>query len=203
MRFTLGVLVVLLALPEIVLTLADAGWLGTPRWRWSALSHAAFWRGLLFDWQPNYPGQALAMFLTYGFLHGSVWHMAGNLAALWWLTPRLLDAAGPRGFWALYLASLLGGPLAFVVLSTSFRPMVGASGAVYGLAAAWIWFEARTPRPRPRAAWIVPAQLSGLIALNLAGIWLTDGNVAWQTHLGGMILGWICARFVARPRARP
>ena len=69
--------------------------------------------------------------------------------------------------------------------------MVGASGALFGLAGAWAALDWRArhradPRGAARRAALVAA---GLLALNLLGWLMEDGVLAWQTHLGGALAG--------------
>lgn len=186
----------LLCLPlvavELVLQLADAGLVGRPAWRPIAYSYGALWRGLLGNWQPNFPGQWLAMFVTYPLLHAGLGHLLGNVAGLIAFGPRSARRAGARGLLAIAVAASLGGAVAFVLLSGSVRPMVGASGAAYGLAAAWLYWDGGSTR---RALGLAAA----LMAANLAHWWLVAGDLAWEAHAGGMIAGWLCA---ARIEAR-
>ena len=135
----------LILLPVVIETLlqaADFGLGGSPLWRGFAYQNGAFWAGLLHDWRPNYPGQPLAMFLSYAVLHDGAGHLAGNMLTLWLLGRRLLQKIGTRNFLSLYLISAIGGGAGFGLLSQSPHPMVGASGALFGLAGAAIWLEA-------------------------------------------------------------
>lgn len=185
-------LIVLICLPEAVLLLTDHGLLGSPRWRPLAYQYGAFWAGLLYGWQPNYTAQPALMFATYSFLHTGPAHLAGNMLALGWLGQRLLARMTPLAFVAVWLAAMLGGAAMFGTLSRNPAPMVGASGAIFGLAAAWIlgdWQDRRRHQPRWTA--LRPALLMTLLlaALNL-GTWaLQSGQLAWETHLGGFLAG--------------
>ncbi|MEL7087257.1 MAG: rhomboid family intramembrane serine protease, partial [Planctomycetota bacterium] len=48
-----GLVLALIALPELCIWAADAGWIGSPLWRSLSVQNGAFWPGLLRDWQPN------------------------------------------------------------------------------------------------------------------------------------------------------
>lgn len=186
-------LIALNAFPETILQLADAGWIGSARWRFAAYSYGALWKGLLVNWQPNFFGQPALMFVTYGFLHSGAMHLLGNIAGLVWLAPITAQQVGTRGLMFLYAAGLLGGATAFVLLSDSPRPMVGASGAIYGLAAAWAYWDYcdRKERRLPlRPAWV---KLWVILLTNVLSWWLLSGEIAWQTHIGGMIAALCCA----------
>ena len=196
----------LILLPVVIETLlqaADFGLGGSPLLRGFAYQNGAFWAGLLHDWRPNYPGQPLAMFLSYAVLHDGAGHLAGNMLTLWLLGRRLLQKIGTRNFLSLYLISAIGGGAGFGLLSQSPHPMVGASGALFGLAGAAIWLEATERRRLGIPLWPIGGVILGLIMLN-ALMWLALGGIlAWQTHLGGFVTGvLVCAVVVARhPKA--
>jgi hypothetical protein len=78
-----GILIAVCAAVEAVLSLSDLGLLGDGRLRPEAYAWGGFWPGLLQGWQPNFPGQAVAMFFTYGFLHGGPVHLVVNMITLW------------------------------------------------------------------------------------------------------------------------
>ncbi len=84
--------------------------------------------GLLYGWRPNYAGQPVTMFASYGWLHAGPGHLLGNLGALVWLGPEIQMRFGTRGFMALWAVCLLGGAVGFALLTSSPAPMVGASG---------------------------------------------------------------------------
>lgn len=203
----LWLLVSVTCLPEIVLTLADHGIVGTLRWRSLAYQYGAFWAGLLHGWRPNYALQPVSMFLSYAVLHAGPVHLAGNMLGLVWLGRFLLPALGVWRFLLLYLGTAIGGAGVFGLMSASPAPMVGASGALFGLAGAWLVQEWRLDlRPLAeggrgvRAAWLWAGQILGLLtAVNLASWVLQDGRLAWQTHLGGAVAGIGLALILGRP----
>lgn len=193
--FLLWGLIGLPVLIEAVLQAADQGLLGSPVWRGLAYQNGAFWAGLLHNWRPNYPGQAITMFWSYAFLHGGVGHLAGNMLSLFLLGSRLIVRLGPRGFLLLYFASSLGGGAGFGLLSQSPHPMVGASGALFGLAGGLIWLEAAERYKLRITLWPLVGAILGLVLLN-ALMWLAlEGVLAWETHLGGFVAGATVAAF--------
>jgi len=186
---------------EAVLLCSDAGLLGSDRLRQTAYEYAGFWPGLLQGWPPNYATQPYTMFITYGFLHGGPVHLVVNMITLWSLGLGVLDRVGLRGFVVLYMAALFGGAAGFGVLAETFRPMVGASGALFGLAGgllAWNYVDRFTFRER---LWPVVRVVLFLLAMNVALWWALDGQLAWETHLGGFLTGWIAALLID-PRSR-
>lgn len=185
-------------LPELLLSGADLGLWGHSGWRLTAYQFGGFWSGLLGNWRPNFPGQAAAMFLTYGFLHGGAVHFLVNMLTLFSLGPPLVDRFGSRRFLLLYLAALLGGGLGFALLSHVPQPMVGASGALFGLAGAHVFLSYRQLRESGQSLRPVWRSLAWLAGLNLVLWWAMSGHLAWETHLGGFVAGWILAAWLER-----
>ncbi|MGI3212802.1 rhomboid family intramembrane serine protease [Roseovarius tibetensis] len=180
-------------LVEVVLQGADHGLWGSLRWRGLAYQNGGFWRGLLDNWRPNYPSQPAVMFASYGFLHGGALHLLVNMITLASLGRVVIERVGQWRFAAIYAASLLGGAAGFALLSSAVQPMVGASGALFGLAGVLTGWE-YTARRRMRApTGPVLRVVLLLVGLNLVMYWAMAGGLAWQTHLGGFVAGWIAA----------
>lgn len=189
-------LIMLCCAVELGLQLADWQIIGTARLRFAAYEYFGFWAGLLQSWTPNYPSQPYLMFLTYGFLHGGFLHLAVNMATLWSLGQAVLNRVGTRGFILLYTASLLGGAAGFALLASTLAPMVGASGALFGLAGgllAWGYVDRYSLQ---EALWPVARAAGLLLLLNLVMWWALNGQLAWETHLGGFVTGWVAALLI-------
>lgn len=199
----LWLLAATLILPEALLWGADHGLWGSGRWRSLAYAYGGFWTGLLRGWQPNFAAQPWTMFLTYSFLHAGPMHLIGNLAALAWLARLLRVRIGVGRLLLVYALAALAGAAMFGLLSRQVAPMVGASGAIFGLAGAWIVCEARDDfaRGRPWRQVLGQAALIGLVlaVLNLVQWWAEAGRLAWQTHLGGFLAGAVLAALWRRP----
>lgn len=178
---------------ELVLQGADHRLWGSVLWRGMAYQYGGFWPGLLHDWQPNFRFQSVLMFGTHGFLHAGLGHLAGNMVTLALLAQRMPRGVTTGGFLALYGLSMLGGAAGFALLPHGTSPMVGASGAIFGVAAALTWLDG-TQYGWRRLAPI----LTGLVVLNLVTWGLQGGNLAWQAHLGGFVTGF--AVMAAYPR---
>jgi membrane associated rhomboid family serine protease len=179
----------LVILPEVLLAGADAGLWGTALWRPLAWQNGGFWAGLWYGWQPNYAAQPFTMILTYPLVHAGPGHAAGNAAGLWALGVMLLPRAGARGVLLAFAAGAIGGGVAFALLAGSPAPMVGASGAVFGLAGALWWHDTAAQPP----GWRRAMRSGGLAALGLLinwpMAWMTPGGIAWQAHVGGALAG--------------
>lgn len=187
---------------ELVLLASDRGMLGTARLRSLAYQNGGFWIGLLSNWHPNFSAQPYLMFVTYAFLHAGMVHLLVNMITLFSLGFMVMPRIGQVRFLLLYMTSALGGGIGFALLSDSIQPMVGASGALFGLVGAiavWEYVDRFTARLR---LWPVLRLVLLLITLNFVLWWVTNGQLAWQTHLGGFLTGCIIA-FLIDPRARP
>jgi membrane associated rhomboid family serine protease len=173
-----------------------------PRLRASAYENGGFWVGLLYHWRPNYAAQPYAMFLTYAFLHGGLLHLVVNMVTLWSLGRAVVARVGARGCALLYFGAMIGGGAGYAALATGAAPMVGASGALFGLAGgilAWAYIDRFAAQD---SLWPVLRATGLLVALNLLLWWALDGQLAWQAHLGGFLAGWVLALLVdPRPRA--
>lgn len=196
----LYVILVLCVIPELALWGSDLRLWGSPTWRNLTYQYGAFWPGLLDNWRANYPLQSVTMFLSYGFLHAGFWHLALNMMTLFSLGTPLATDMGQGRFLALYAAAILGGALGYALLGQGAQPMVGASGALFGLAAAFIRRDWRA-RPKGQAVQALLLPISGLIALNVLMYWAMGGRLAWQTHLGGFLAGWAASVFLALPQS--
>jgi membrane associated rhomboid family serine protease len=147
--------------------------------------------------------------LTYMFLHGGWLHLLGNMAFLWVFADNIEDAFGPLLFALFYLVCGVTAAAAHVMLNpNSHQPLIGASGAVSGVMAAylllfpkarvWILLFMRLPVPVP--AWIA---LGGWIAWQGASLFLPQGPgdaVAFWAHIGGFVAGLVITALL---RMRP
>ncbi len=201
----LMVLILVNVIVEAVLLLSDLGVL-PPRLRTWAYQNGGFWVGLLGNWKPNYAAQPYAMFVTYAFLHAGLAHLLVNMLTLYSFGRLIIGRIGQWRFLLLYAVAALGGAVGFGVLSDAAIPMVGASGALFGLAGAWMAWDYVDRYTAAAGLW--PVLRAGLILLvmNVVLYWAMAGRLAWETHLGGFLAGWIFAFLIdptSRPRRRP
>ena len=132
--------------------------------------------------------------LTSGFVHdwNGPLHILFNSYAIWIFGRQLEPMLGPLRFLLLYLTSIVGGSVAVIWLSDPVVPVVGASGALFGLMAAFFVIIRETGGNA--------SQLFGLIAINFALGFFVSG-ISWQGHLGGMLTGLLIAFLFAKTRA--
>jgi membrane associated rhomboid family serine protease len=116
-----------------------------------------------------------------------------NMWALFVVGPALEQLLGRTRFLAVYLLSAIGGGVAFFLIGPSNELALGASGAVYGLFAAWFVVSRRLQ--------LDSRGILVLIGINLAFSFLYRTTIAWQDHIGGLIVGAIVtAAFAYAPR---
>ena len=147
-----------------------------------------------------------ATLLTYMFFHADVFHLVGNMLFLWVFGDNVEDAMGHLRFLVFYLACGVFAALFHAwMLPDSDLPLIGASGAVAGVIAAYLMLHPRV------GVWVlafkvIPLRITaGLalgvwIALQIAMVAMPDmGPVAWWAHIGGLIAGAVLILFMRRP----
>ena len=122
---------------------------------------------------------------TYMFVHGGLGHIAFNMLGLLFLGPRVEAHLGGARFLRLYLAGGFGGAALSVI--TPSAPIIGASGAVYGILLGYAMFW---PREKLYIMGVLPLEarwlVAGLTALSLfGGFGRTSDGIAHFAHLGG------------------
>lgn len=124
-------------------------------------------------------------FLTAAFLHGSLTHLLFNMLALYSVGVGMEIVLGKVRFLWIYLISAIGGGVGQTVSAYFHTPdwvgwSVGASGAVFGLFGGIFVVQ--------RMLKISTASILALIGINLVIGFMVPG-IAWQAHLGGLIVG--------------
>jgi membrane associated rhomboid family serine protease len=133
--------------------------------------------------------------ITYMFLHGSISHLLFNLIALWMFGAAIENLWGTARFTIFYFATGAGAALFHMLFSSS--PVIGASGAVYGILLAFgMTFPNRIimllfPPIPIKAKYLVV--IYGVIEL-FSGISGSESGVAHFAHLGGMLFGFVLIR---------
>lgn len=135
--------------------------------------------------------------ITSAFAHSpqQPMHILFNMYALWLVGGYLERLLGWARYLAVYVVTALAGTVTWLLFqpTDSFVPVVGASGAVFGLFAAVVVLNRHLGRDS-----------SGMIAtigIN-AVIGFVVPNVAWEAHLGGLVAGALVAGALALARSR-
>ncbi|MFP3975849.1 MAG: rhomboid family intramembrane serine protease [Dehalococcoidia bacterium] len=137
--------------------------------------------------------------VTSMFVHAGLWHIIANMLTLYFLGSYLLRIAGPTALLVIYFLGGIAGSLLFVLLGPPSTIVVGASGAIFAVGGtlAMMRPQARVivfPIPAPIPLWI--AIIGGFVVLSFLP------GVAWQAHLGGLILGLIAGYLLNRRAGR-
>lgn len=145
----------------------------------------------------------LALFVSM-FLHGSLFHLLGNMLYLWIFGNNVEDFLGPVRFLLFYLVSGLGAAGTHIVTNpNSTVPMIGASGAIAGILGAYFVLY---PGARVQTLvffWIVPIPAALILGMWFLGQILNvglGGGVAWFAHIGGFLTGLVLVRYFAKKR---
>lgn len=195
------VLVALCVGVEAILQASDRGLLDTRALRFWAYDLGGFRPKLLIFERARFPGQTGTMFVTYTFLHGGLLHLGVNMVTLLSLGAAVVRASGRLKFFEIFMGSSIGGAIFYAFFPGAGVVMVGASGGLFGLAGALIVWEIlfRVERRMPLGP--VLASVAILTALNGA-LWLfLEGQLAWQGHLGGFLVGAALALSGVRARS--
>jgi len=141
------------------------------------------------------------------FVHGDLFHLAGNMLYLWIFGDNVEDVMGPFRFLAFYLLCGLGAAAMQVALMPgSDVPMVGASGAIAGILGAYALLYPKA-QVLTLVFLLIFIRIMYLPAVVLLGIWFlmqllsagTGGGagVAWWAHVGGFVVGILLVRAFA------
>jgi membrane associated rhomboid family serine protease len=144
--------------------------------------------------------------ITYQFLHGDIIHLASNMIFLWVFGDNVEDAMGHLKYLVFYLVCGIAAGLTHAwMLPASQLPLIGASGAVAGVIAAYlllhprvlVWVLAFRIIPlRISAAWVLGFWVLTQFAMVLIN---QADQVAWWAHIGGMAAGAVLILFMRRP----
>jgi len=154
-------------------------------------------------------GAQIFSLLSFMFLHGGFWHLAGNMWSLYIFGDNVEDRLGPLRYAAFYLLSGLASGVCHMLLNRySNIPTIGASGAIAGVMGAYFILF-----PRSRILTLIPIlfipYFIEIPAYFFLGVWFflqflnaagggTAGGVAWWAHIGGFIFGMLLLKTFAR-----
>jgi membrane associated rhomboid family serine protease len=136
--------------------------------------------------------------VTAMFVHAGFWHIFANMLTLYFFGSYFSRLVGQNRFLLVYFAGGIIGNLLFWALASPFSVAVGASGAVFAIAGGLVVMRPKLPViifpiPIPIPLW--GAVIGGFVILSFMS------GVAWQAHLGGLIVG-LLAGYIFRKRER-
>ncbi len=144
--------------------------------------------------------------LTYMFFHGDIIHLSSNMLFLWVFGDNVEDAMGHVKFLVFYiLCGIAAGLTHAFIQAGSQVPLIGASGAVAGVIAAYLILHPRV-RVWVLALRVIPLRITAAFAL---GAWVVSqfvmlfipdaGPIAWWAHIGGLVAGALLILLMRRP----
>lgn len=132
--------------------------------------------------------------VSYGFLHGSVMHIMCNMYSLYVIGPQIESKFGKTRYIIIYLLSMIAGGLASSIFNIN-TISVGASGAIFGLLGAFLYFGLRF---RLYFKESLRSSIIPVILLNLFIGFVIPG-IDNYCHIGGLIAGFLAAMAVGIP----
>ena len=144
-------------------------------------------------WQP----------FTYLFFHGGIWHVLINMFVLWMFGSELERIWGKGHFLKFYFVTGVGAGLVTMIFGlNSMTPIVGASGAVYGILLA---YGLTYPNRTVYLYGIIPIKsLWFVIGIGVIAFMSSFDNVSQishLTHLSGMLIGYLMLKRPVRLNA--
>jgi len=133
-------------------------------------------------WQP----------FTYLFFHGGIWHVLINMFVLWMFGSELERLWGKEHFLKFYFVTGVGAGLVTMIFGlNSMTPIVGASGAVYGVLLA---YGLTYPNRTVYLYGIVPIKslwfVIGIGVIAFMSSFDDVSQISHLTHLSGMVIGY-------------
>ncbi len=145
--------------------------------------------------------------VTHFFMHGDIQHLIYNMLGLFFLGPLVEQRIGSKNFLIFYLLCAVGAILAHFGIDfyeylqtgrTAFAPVVGASGAIYGVVIA---FATLFPNQRLMLLFPpIPVKAKYLAVAYIAfdlynGVMGSATGIAHFAHLGGALAGFLLIKF--------
>ncbi|HJR40600.1 MAG TPA: rhomboid family intramembrane serine protease [Gemmatimonadaceae bacterium] len=154
----------------------------------------------LLDYMAFSPGRVLVMpwtIITYMFAHGGPWHLIFNMLSLYFFGPRVESRLGSGRFITLYFVSGLAAAALGLLESA---PIVGASGAVFGVFMAYARFW---PHDKIYIWGILPVEARVLLLFTtfyavFSGLGRFGGGIAHWAHLGGIIGAYLYLQYIGQ-----
>ncbi len=134
---------------------------------------------------------------TYMFIHGGFGHIFWNMLILWMFGTEIESHWGKKEFYKYYFLTGVGSGIITLLFSlNSSIPVVGASGAIYGILVA---FALLFPERRIYLYFLIPIKakyfvlIMGIITF-FSSFSLGVSQISHLTHLGGLVIGYLYLR---------
>ena len=161
---------------------------------WEVISDKfTYYLGLIPYYFPERPWTIV----TNMFIHAGFWHFFGNMITFFFFGRALAMLIGHNKLLLVYFVGGIIGNALYLLLGDSLSIAVGASGAVYAIAGALVVI---VPTMRVAIWGIIPMPLWVAILVFFV-IWSIPGfipGIAWEAHLGGLVVGLIAGYYFRR-----
>jgi len=146
----------------------------------------------------SYPGPGVGFepwrMITSIFAHASIIHIGLNMYTLWVFGMILEPMLGRVRYLVLFLISGFAGSVGVFLIADPRVPVIGASGAIFGMMAAFLIIQRRLGGNA--------TQLLILVGINLVIGFLPGLQIAWQAHVGGLVGGALVGLIFVETRQR-
>jgi membrane associated rhomboid family serine protease len=140
------------------------------------------------------------------FLHGGFAHLIGNMLFVWVFGDNVEDSMGHVRFMVFFLLCGILAAFAHAAMNPqSIQPLIGASGAISGVVAAYLLLYPKV-RIFGLVLKVVPVTVPAWVAIGawvafqvMQAFWGGVTAVAWFAHLGGLVAGVVLTPFLVRP----
>ncbi|WP_456464797.1 rhomboid family intramembrane serine protease [Desulfurobacterium sp.] len=168
------------------------------------------------DIPPPDPFTPYGNLITHQYLHGSFFHILGNMLFLWIFGDNVEDYFGKIPFFLFYtFCGIVAALIQVFAYPDSVAPLIGASGAISGVLGAYfiLYPDAKIVTLVflgffidviivPAYVWIIfwfIMQLLSLLFTSSAG----GAGVAWFAHIGGFLTGLFIAKWLISQKGKP
>ena len=136
--------------------------------------------------------------LTSMFMHADITHILFNMLSLYFLGRFLCQLVGDKWFLIIYFIGGIVGNFFYILLGATDEPVIGASGAIFAVGGALAVLVPNVkvilfPIPAPVPLWT--AIIGTFLLLTLIAL---VSNIAWEAHLGGLLLGLAVGYYLRR-----
>jgi len=132
------------------------------------------------------------------FVHANIFHILFNMLTLYFFGVFCLQLIDTKRFLIVYFVGGIIGNLLFLLIGPEYSAVVGASGAIFAIGGVLVVMR---PTQRVYMYFLLPMPLWVAIILGFL-ITAFSAGVAWQAHLGGLIVGLIAGFLFRRDEKR-
>jgi membrane associated rhomboid family serine protease len=160
----------------------------------------------LIPWDVIHRGEIWQL-VTYMFLHAGIFHILFNMLMLWMFGSPIEDTWGTRRFLQYYFVCGVGAALSVIAVNFAvgdpLRPLIGASGAIFGLLLA---YGVLFPDQSVLMMFLFPIKAKYMVmiygVIELLLVFRIESPVSSLAHLGGMLFGYAFIKWQFAPRRR-